>query len=305
MSVRAPRRARLDPGDGVQSRPMAIYLDHAATTPLRPEALDAMLPFLTEQFGNPSSAHGFGRKARAALDEAHERVAAATSRGAARDHLHLGRHRGEQPRDQGRRVGRQGPRPPDRHLAGRAPRRRPHAPVPRAVRLRDRRGAGRPLRARRPRPASTRRSPTRRSSSSIMLANNEVGSVQPIAEIAKRVRAHRGVLLAVDAVQARAVRRPRRRGARRRPAVDRGPQVRGPEGRRRALPAPRDAHPRPAAGRRAGAPPSGRHGERRRVRSAWRPPTTSAATSGPRPSSGSAGSASGSRRRSSPSTARS
>ena len=54
---------------------MAIYLDHAATTPLRREALDAMLPFLTEQFGNPSSAHAFGRKARAALDEAHERVA--------------------------------------------------------------------------------------------------------------------------------------------------------------------------------------------------------------------------------------
>ena len=54
---------------------MAVYLDHAATTPLRPEALEAMLPFLTEQFGNPSSAHAFGRKARAGLDEAHERVA--------------------------------------------------------------------------------------------------------------------------------------------------------------------------------------------------------------------------------------
>src|SRR4029450_7981126 len=51
--------------------PMAIYLDHAATTPLRPESLEAMLPYLTEQFGNPSSAHAFGRKARAALDEAH------------------------------------------------------------------------------------------------------------------------------------------------------------------------------------------------------------------------------------------
>src|ERR1019366_8720480 len=56
-------------------RPMPIYLDHAATTPLRREALDAMLPYLTEDFGNPSSAHGFGRRARAAVDEAHERVA--------------------------------------------------------------------------------------------------------------------------------------------------------------------------------------------------------------------------------------
>ena len=54
---------------------MAIYLDHAATTPLRSEVLDAMLPFLSDAFGNPSSAHSFGRQARAALDEAHERVA--------------------------------------------------------------------------------------------------------------------------------------------------------------------------------------------------------------------------------------
>jgi len=50
--------------------PMAVYLDHAATTPLRREVLDAMLPFLTESFGNPSSAHAFGRVARAALDDA-------------------------------------------------------------------------------------------------------------------------------------------------------------------------------------------------------------------------------------------
>jgi cysteine desulfurase len=53
-----------------------IYLDHAATTPLRVEALEAMLPFLGGEFGNPSSPHGYGRRARAALDEAHERIAA-------------------------------------------------------------------------------------------------------------------------------------------------------------------------------------------------------------------------------------
>jgi cysteine desulfurase len=51
-----------------------IYLDHAATTPLRPEALEAMLPFLGGEFGNPSSPHSYGRRARAALDEAHERI---------------------------------------------------------------------------------------------------------------------------------------------------------------------------------------------------------------------------------------
>jgi cysteine desulfurase len=59
----------------------AIYLDHAATTPMRPEVVDAMLPYLREQFGNPSSIHRFGRQNRAALDEA--RQIAADSIGAA------------------------------------------------------------------------------------------------------------------------------------------------------------------------------------------------------------------------------
>ena len=52
-----------------------IYLDHAATTPVRPEVLDAMLPFYGPRFGNPSSMHRWGRDARTALDEARERVA--------------------------------------------------------------------------------------------------------------------------------------------------------------------------------------------------------------------------------------
>lgn len=60
---------------------MPIYLDHAATTPLRPEALEAMMPFLGAEFGNPSSPHAWGRRARAALDEAHERVATALGAG--------------------------------------------------------------------------------------------------------------------------------------------------------------------------------------------------------------------------------
>ena len=55
--------------------PAPIYLDHAATTPVRPEVLDAMQPFFGARFGNPSSTHRWGREARAALDEARERVA--------------------------------------------------------------------------------------------------------------------------------------------------------------------------------------------------------------------------------------
>jgi cysteine desulfurase len=53
-----------------------IYLDHAATTPVRPEVRAAMEPFYGPQFGNPSSAHRWGRAARAALDEARDRLAA-------------------------------------------------------------------------------------------------------------------------------------------------------------------------------------------------------------------------------------
>jgi cysteine desulfurase len=63
----------------VEHRPPAqpIYLDHAATTPLDPEVHAALLPWLGEQFGNPSSAHGHGRRARAAVDDARDQVAAA------------------------------------------------------------------------------------------------------------------------------------------------------------------------------------------------------------------------------------
>jgi cysteine desulfurase len=51
-----------------------IYLDHAATTPVREEVFEAMKPFYGARFGNPSSTHRWGREARAALDEARERV---------------------------------------------------------------------------------------------------------------------------------------------------------------------------------------------------------------------------------------
>ena len=52
-----------------------IYLDNNATTPLHPEVLEAMLPGLRENYGNPSSIHSFGRSARVQLDEAREKIA--------------------------------------------------------------------------------------------------------------------------------------------------------------------------------------------------------------------------------------
>ena len=51
-----------------------VYLEHAATTPVREEVFEAMKPFYGPRFGNPSSTHRWGREARAALDEARERV---------------------------------------------------------------------------------------------------------------------------------------------------------------------------------------------------------------------------------------
>jgi cysteine desulfurase len=52
------------------------YLDHAATTPMRSEAVEAMLPFLSDQFANPSGSHRFARQVRKAIDEARDDVAA-------------------------------------------------------------------------------------------------------------------------------------------------------------------------------------------------------------------------------------
>ncbi|HWM20913.1 MAG TPA: cysteine desulfurase family protein [Ilumatobacteraceae bacterium] len=57
--------------------PAPTYLDHAATTPMRAQAIAAMLPFFDERFANPSGSHRFARDARRAVDEARDRVAAA------------------------------------------------------------------------------------------------------------------------------------------------------------------------------------------------------------------------------------
>src|SRR5579859_1149276 len=52
-----------------------VYLDHAASTPLDPQVLEAMLPYLKEEFGNASSVHAYGREARAAIERAREKIA--------------------------------------------------------------------------------------------------------------------------------------------------------------------------------------------------------------------------------------
>jgi cysteine desulfurase len=57
------------------SSPTVVYLDHAASTPVRPEAIEAMLPYLTTSYGNPSGAHAMARSARGAIDDARAVIA--------------------------------------------------------------------------------------------------------------------------------------------------------------------------------------------------------------------------------------
>jgi cysteine desulfurase len=180
---------------------MPIYLDHAATTPLRREVLDAMLPYLTDAFGNPSSAHAFGRAARSGLDDAHERVAARlhaepreivfTSGGTEANNLAL----------------------KGAAWAGKA---RGHRIVTSSI---EHHAVGHTLRylekfgfeiVELPVDRYGRVDPDHLEAAltdhtilvSIMLANNEVGTIQPIAELADRVRGRSGILFHVDAVQA-------------------------------------------------------------------------------------------------------
>jgi cysteine desulfurase len=70
--VSSPSNLGQNPGQN----PGVTYLDHAATTPVRPEALAAMLPFLGATFGNPSGAHSVARAAKTALEDAREEIGA-------------------------------------------------------------------------------------------------------------------------------------------------------------------------------------------------------------------------------------
>lgn len=182
---------------------MPIYLDHAATTPLRSEVLAAMLPYLTENYGNASSPHGFGRRARAGLDEAHERVGLAI---------------GAQPREIVFTSG--GSESNNLAIKGAAwaGKARGHRILTTAV---EHHSVGHTLRYLekfgfevvelpvdrygRVDPSDVEAAITPRTILvSVMLANNEVGTVQPLAEIAAVVHRHKGVLLHTDAVQAAA-----------------------------------------------------------------------------------------------------
>ncbi len=176
-----------------------LYLDHAATTPMRREAVVAMTPYLEGEFGNPSGVHGVSRRAKNALEEARERAAAVlgaahpldivfTGGGTESDNLGVagvalsgGRRGGvvttavehEAVLETGRFLARLG--------------------CPVTVVPVDSDGVADPDRVAAAVTAST-------AVISVMAANNETGAVQPVAEIAAAV-AGRGVLVHCDAVQ--------------------------------------------------------------------------------------------------------
>ena len=180
--------------------PRRVYLDHNATTPVDPEVFEAMVPFLREKWGNPSSIHGLGSQARAPLEAARRVVAQTlnctarrivfTSGGSEANNLALWGTM--------RRLGR-----PGGHLVTSAIE---HPAVLTACRALQEQGCdltvlpvnGRGLvdpqglrRAIRPDTVLV----------SVMLANNETGAIQPVAELAAIAREH-GIVFHCDAVQA-------------------------------------------------------------------------------------------------------
>ncbi len=180
---------------------MTIYLDHAATTPLRPEALEAMLPFLGGTFGNPSSAHSFGRAARSALDDAHERLASAlggtareiviTSGGTEANNLAI-KGAAWAGKAHGHRLVATAV---EHHAVGHTLRHLEKFGFDVVIVPVDRHGRVDPDQL-------DSLLDDRTTLVSVMLANNEVGTLQPVREIADRLRARRGILFHVDAVQA-------------------------------------------------------------------------------------------------------
>ena len=181
--------------------PAPIYLDHAATTPVRPEVLEAMQPYFGARFGNPSSTHRWGREARAALDEARERIARClgahpdevcfTSGGTEGDNLAvLGPWRAR--RDAGRNAVVTSPIE--------------HKAILAAVHAAGREGAEERF-------ADVTAAGTVSLESfaskvgddtalcTVMWINNEIGTIQPIAELVDRAKA-RGAIFHTDAVQA-------------------------------------------------------------------------------------------------------
>ena len=180
---------------------MTIYADNAATTPMSPAAIDAMLPYLRDVFGNPSSLHSDGQRAKEAVEAARADVAAAlnakpgeilfTSGGSEADNTAI------------RSAAALGAKAGKKHIVSTAIE---HHAVLHPLEALQKEGFSVTLVGVGPDgivDPDAVEAAIREDTClvSVMYANNEIGTLQPIAEIGKRCRA-RGVLFHTDAVQA-------------------------------------------------------------------------------------------------------
>jgi cysteine desulfurase len=177
-----------------------IYLDHIAATPLRPEAFEAMRPFLTDSFGNPQSLHAAGREALAAVDAARAEVAALIGAEAAEIYFTASGSEANNFAVKGLAAGQQAR---GRHLVVSAIE---HNSVLNAVKALERTGFTATLvpvdHEGRVDPRRVEQALTKETVLvSVMTANSEVGTVQPVAEIAALCR-ERKILCHTDAVAA-------------------------------------------------------------------------------------------------------
>jgi cysteine desulfurase len=180
--------------------PRKVYLDHAATTPVRPEVVEAMLPFFSGTFGNASSIHAFGREAHEALESARATIARCigasadevvlTAGGTESDNLAI---RGAACADRGK----------GRHLITSAIE---HPAVLNTFRALESEGfevTVLPVSRHGVVSVAALEKAIRRDTTliSVMLANNETGVLQPVGRIARLAR-RRGIRVHTDAVQA-------------------------------------------------------------------------------------------------------
>ena len=185
-----------------------IYMDYAATTPMRPEVLEAMEPYFCEKFGNPSARYSWGREARQAVEKAREQVAALihaepdeiyfTSGGSEADNwaIQMGCRQARRSRKNSRGELKITTSPIEHHA------------VLNACMAEKARGTKIEFLPVYPDGATIAYCPgaflKNAAMMSVMLANNETGAIQPVETLAQIAKEH-GVLFHTDAVQAAGV----------------------------------------------------------------------------------------------------
>jgi cysteine desulfurase len=177
-----------------------VYLDHIAATPPRPEVLEAMLPFFRESYGNPQSLHASGQEALQAVDEARAKVAGLIGAASEEIIFTAGGSESNNSALKGMALANQAR---GKHIVVSAIE---HASVLNSVKALERFGFTTTLvpvdRFGRVDPGDVRKALTKDTVLvSVMTANNEVGTIEPVVEIA-RVCRENGVLVHTDAVAA-------------------------------------------------------------------------------------------------------